>query len=350
MEEKQFKILFRKPLPLPLRLGFQTLLLLVFLPGLLSQGSVRAAQLGGASTGMKMRVAVVGVSDMGFAVQPGLMPGFAAPDMSLSPSTELANGLTEMLTTELLKTGRFIVLERAALQQVTMEQDFGASERVNRDTTAARGLLTGAQALITAKVTEFSFAPSRIGGGFTIAGFNIKAGRATARVELHIRMIDVVTGEVMISERVKGSSSATDVSSEGSGAASSFNVASQANRPFGRASRKAIERGVAALSEKLNHLAWSSRIADVRGNDIYLNAGADLGVQVGMEFEVSEPQEAVIDPDTGRVLGAPERKIGTIRIVAVEGKYSIARATAGEMIKRNQVARSNPLVAKQIFE
>ena len=39
--------------------------------------------------------------------------------------------MTEMLTTALTKSERFVVLERAALDKVTAEQDLGASGRVN---------------------------------------------------------------------------------------------------------------------------------------------------------------------------------------------------------------------------
>jgi curli biogenesis system outer membrane secretion channel CsgG len=331
------------------RKRLSALLLAISLFGLLPRYSVLASP-GEEPTAPKMRVAVLDLSGSLMRLQTGFVPNFSNGEVVSSQPSDFARGLTEMLTTELVKTGKFVVLERAALQQLTAEQDFAATERVSPETAPARNLITGAQALITGDITEVAPDNSKIGAGFNIAGFNTKIGRTTAKVVLNIRMIDAVTGEVIFSERVKGTSSKTGLSSDAAKQDQALSFEAQSNKPLGRASRKAIELAVAALVSRMDSIPWQGRVVEVRGNDVYINAGAEQGIRVGMGFEVYERQQALIDPDSGRMLGAPERRIGAINIVTVEGKYSIARSTAGESMKRGHVVRPGQHLAKRISE
>jgi len=96
-----------------------------------------------------MRIAVMDLSGSALKLQTTYQPTSTTSSISIPPPAEFGRGLTEMLTTALTTTGRFIVLERAAIDKVTSEQDFGASGRVNPETAAGRGKIIGAQSLIT---------------------------------------------------------------------------------------------------------------------------------------------------------------------------------------------------------
>jgi predicted ATPase len=54
-------------------------------------------------------------------------------------SPSIGDGMADMLTTALVNSGRYIVLERESLDTVLSEQDLGASGRVREDTAAAIG-------------------------------------------------------------------------------------------------------------------------------------------------------------------------------------------------------------------
>jgi hypothetical protein len=58
-----------------------------------------------------------------------------------------------------------------------------------------------------------------------------------------------------------------------------------------------------------------------------------------MEFDVYAQQQALVDPETGKTLGTPDRKVGSIRVVEVEEKYSVAEAIDGTGFKRNHLVR-----------
>ena len=65
-----------------------------------------------------------------------------------------------MLTAALVKSERFVVLERVTMDKVTAEQDLSAGPRANAATAAQPGKILGAQAIITGDITEFSYSTS----------------------------------------------------------------------------------------------------------------------------------------------------------------------------------------------
>jgi hypothetical protein len=59
----------------------------------------------------------------------------------------------------------------------------------------------------------------------------------------------------------------------------------------------------------------------------------------GMALEVFDPQPTLIDPETGRNLGSPEKLIGEVVIDKVEAQFSTAAVVSGSGFKRNQILR-----------
>ncbi len=72
---------------------------------------------------------------------------------------------------------------------------------------------------------------------------------------------------------------------------------------------------------------------------LYFNAGSALGIQPGLEFDVYRPQQALVDPETGQSLGAPDVKIGSATVQSVQEKYSVAKVTSGDQMKRGDIVR-----------
>ena len=124
-------------------------------------------------------------------------------------SPSIGDGMADMLTTALVNSGRYIVLERESLDTVLTEQDLGASGRVRSDTAAAIGEIEGAELLIVAAVTEFdgnsggtsgSLGGSRIGRAFgALAG-----GQRSAHMAIDLRVVDATTSRVLAATSVEG--------------------------------------------------------------------------------------------------------------------------------------------------
>jgi hypothetical protein len=84
---------------------------------------------------------------------------------------------------------------------------------------------------------------------------------------------------------------------------------------------------------------WSAKIVEVRDDVVYLNAGADGGVSPGQVLEVYDVQPPLIDPDTGRNLGAPDKLLGEIQVETVLPGFSTAKVVSGTGFARNNVVR-----------
>lgn len=292
------------------------------------------------STGPRMRIAVMNFSGSAFKEYVKEERDSRTTTVALPPPAEFALGLTEMLTTALVETGRFIVVERAAIDKVTGEQDLSASGRVNKETAAATGRIIGAQTLITGDITEFSYNQTSVGGTFKPLKFiKAKTDKVTATVALDLRLIDAETGEVIFSHRSEGKSSMTGASAELTRGDQEFSVSGYKNTPLGQASREAIEGAVAAIISQMKAVPWAARVIDVRDQLIYINAGTEQGIRPGMEFDVYHQQPPLVDPDTGKTLGTPDRKIGAIRITSAEDKYSVAEAISGNGFARSHLVR-----------
>ena len=139
-------------------------------------------------TGPKKRVAVSQFSAKGdFVAQYG---GY-----------DIGGGLAAQLMTELVKTGRFVVVERTDLSSVLREQKLGATKLTNSETAAKLGQLTGAQLLVRGAVTEFSPRSEgggiNLGGGFGTLGGLLGVSSETAHVGIDLRLIDTTTGEIV---------------------------------------------------------------------------------------------------------------------------------------------------------
>jgi curli biogenesis system outer membrane secretion channel CsgG len=126
----------------------------------------------------------------------------------------IGNGLTDILSTELGNTGKFNILDREHIDELTKEIDFGSSGYGDKNTFAQKGNLLGVQYLLMGEVSTFNYTEQRgaprnkvnLLGPNTIVVDYLK--QADVRVDFHL--IDVTTGEHVIDEA--GNGHATDKS------------------------------------------------------------------------------------------------------------------------------------------
>lgn len=110
-------------------------------------------------------------------------------------------GMTDMLTSALFRTGRFIVLERENLDVVLQEQRLSSVGVVNEKTAVPAGMLEGAEFLVIGAITEFE--PDARGVKTPLGGAK------QSHVALDMRIVDSTSGRVVSSVTVEGQ--ATDV-------------------------------------------------------------------------------------------------------------------------------------------
>jgi curli biogenesis system outer membrane secretion channel CsgG len=132
----------------------------------------------------------------------------------------IGEGMATMVTTALVNSDRFIVLERDLIDEVIREQDLAAGGRVRAGTGAPLGEIEGAELLLTGAVTEFE--PEKFGLGGGIIGMStlitsavlheknphIPIAAATyieSHIALDVHLIDTATSGILAAVSVEGS-------------------------------------------------------------------------------------------------------------------------------------------------
>ncbi|MFH1406959.1 MAG: CsgG/HfaB family protein [Candidatus Omnitrophota bacterium] len=128
-----------------------------------------------------------------------------------SAQWDIGTGLGEMLIDALVASGKFNVVERLNIADITFEQDLMTQGRVSRKTGAKTGKLTGAQYIVRGALTEFDYTESAGGMGLNIKGFNFGLNQARAHIAGIIRIYDATTGEIYASQRFSRTVPATGI-------------------------------------------------------------------------------------------------------------------------------------------
>src|SRR6056297_449745 len=168
-------------------------------------------------------------------------------------SPSIGDGMADMLTTALVNSGRYIVLERQALDDVLGEQDLGASGRVREETAAAIGEIEGAELLVVAAVTEFDGnsggTSGSLGGGNLgrVVGA-IAGGSRSAHMAIDLRVVDARTSRIMAATSVEGEAKDFDIGGALGGWSGSVGLggalSTWENTPREKALRAVIEASV----------------------------------------------------------------------------------------------------------
>jgi len=240
----------------------------------------------------------------------------------------LGSGMAEMLTTSLVNSGRFIVVERKDITDVLKEQDFGASGRTTEVGAAKIGKILNSQILVRGAVTEFSASSSGGDTGISYGGISLGMSSSKAHVAVNIRLYDSTTGEVLDSLRCEGNATASGASVGYSGVVD-FGGSGFSKTPLGKATQESINKAVYFIVTKMNDVPWQGKIASVKDDVVIINAGKTSNVNIGDEFTAYKKGEEITDPDTGATLGCELKKTGRIQVTSVEEKFSKAQATAG---------------------
>ena len=123
---------------------------------------------------------------------PGPRKRVAVLPFELRPSVanyEVGYGLTEMVTTALVNTGKFVVLERTRLDDVLQEQNLALDGRVAPSSQVEAARVLGAQLLLTGSITEFTQNASRTGISIPLGPIAGGLSTSKGKIAIDIRLI-----------------------------------------------------------------------------------------------------------------------------------------------------------------
>jgi curli biogenesis system outer membrane secretion channel CsgG len=237
--------------------------------------------------------------------------------------SRLGFAAADEVTTQLVKSGEFTVIERSQIETLISEQKLGQSGLVDAATAARIGRLLGAQAVITGSITQFSLDRKQAGMGVLSASYT------EAESIVDVRMISVNTGEILVAAKGSGKKRF------GGAAFKNMNferdmdagTAQQALRP---AITQAVDK-VRAQKVPLAGLAAAEpmgKVVGMRGGDYYIDRGANTGIKAGQRFEVVRVTDRITDA-SGKVLDEVTETVGTLEVSRVLSQSAICKLVKG---------------------
>jgi curli biogenesis system outer membrane secretion channel CsgG len=222
----------------------------------------------------------------------------------------LGKQASDMLSTRLVASQKFLVFERPDIDKVVAEQSISRT-----------GGLVGVDALVIGSVTEFG--RSTTGK----SGFLSATKVQTAHAKVEIRLVDVRTGYVFFT--ASGAGDATTESGEIAGFGSKADYDASLND---RAIGAAISDVQSALVSKLDERPWRTSILKVDGRQLFLSGGARQGLKTGDILPVLQQGDKVKSEQTGFDITLPARRVGQVRILSFFGDNETNEGSVAEIV------------------
>jgi len=208
---------------------------------------------------------------------------------------------SDMLTSRLIKSNKFLVFERPDLNKIKNEQQITGEAN-----------LIGVNTLIVGSITEFG---RSIGGK---SGFLSSTKVQVARAKVDIRLVDVHTGHAFYSAVGAGEANTESGEIAGYGSHADYD-ATLNDRAIAAAISDVIDRLVSTLEDR----PWRTDIIEVQGQNIFISGGMRQGLKEGDMLQVMEAGQKVKSKQSGFDITLPPNKIATIRVVSLFGDSEV---------------------------
>lgn len=217
----------------------------------------------------------------------------------------------DILSNKLMETEKFILLERADLDKIQKELGIGD----------AAPLKNMADYLIVGSISEFGRKESGDVGIFS------RTKKQVAYAKVHIRLVDVYSGEIIYSEEGVGEAFSESGTVFGVGARTGYD--SSIND---KAIDTAITNVASNLIENLMNKPWRSYILGVEQNMFIMGGGASQGIKNGDVFNVVAEGNKVKNPQTNTMITLPGKTIASLRVMQTSGSTPVDEVSFCELV------------------
>lgn len=274
-------------------------------------------------------------------------------------NVDIGKGIRALLTTRVQQAGKVRVVERAKVDTVMREQDFGASNRVKKGTNARVGQILGADVYLMGDIVAFGrddrkkgVALGTLGFRGPIGGLRIGGSEDKAIIVINYRIVDAETSEVIDSGEARGESSRKSkgiggffgTSGRVAGGGVDMTSSNFAETIIGEATMDACNKLADILAERASNLPTrqvdiEARVADITGANMTIAAGSNDGVQAGDRFDVFKILNEIRDPVTKEVLDLNVEKTGTLVIATVRERIAVGQYAGAPVTTANGLVR-----------
>ena len=216
--------------------------------------------------------------------------------------------IADMLTTELVRSGRVVLVEREKIDKILDEQRFRLTGAVDDASKAAEvGKLLGADAVVFGAVTSATQQTSD----------HFAYDLTRTEVRLDARAVDTTAGRLVFSEAGEGASEAKIIRSADGTLISGL-------RDTHEEFRKAAVNATAPLALRIGTLFPPlGFVVGNNGGELVTDLGAESGISVGDELVVFRIGDKLVHPVTHQWLGYQKRLLDVLVVRAVEKQRSI---------------------------
>ena len=242
---------------------------------------------------------------------------------SVAEKRNIASKLQTIMSTELSKSGRFILLERPDIDKVMQEINF--SNTLGEGKVAQMQKLLDADYIVTGAVTKYT---NNTQGE---KGFLSTAKEQKTEITLDFRLVNVINGIVSNAQSGEGTSTKKVGTTLGMGTTSAYDDTVEED-----ALRAAAISAVEKIIQEVDKTPWSAK-AQLSGKDLYINSGAKSNLPVGTKFEVYKQGKAIIFD--GIVAGYEEEYLGTAKSIRFMGEDASVCEYDGKTFSGNAIVR-----------
>ena len=162
-----------------------------------------------------------------------------------------------------------------------------------------------------------------------------KTKTRVARVQVDYGLIDVATGKTLLVESGMGEYRKKTGGILGFGSKSTADTSLRDG-----ALRDALTKVMNKMIAKLNAQEFVSRVLAVEDRIVYIRAGVKSRLDRGTVFLVYRPGRKLVDPETGRVIGRRQKRIGELVLVEHQSdRISITEIKSGADIMIGDVIK-----------
>jgi TolB-like protein len=248
---------------------------------------------------------------------------------SYTNSTIAATAREDFLK-ELAKDEDLIILDWKAAGVTDLDK-FQEGNTYKLEDIAKRVRAAGVHAIIVGTIKDLRTGKS----GDSVGLF--RRVKAQVKGEVEMQVISARSGKVMASDNKDANSTETFTRV----AERSFSDSDILDSPEAvqLVIDKAFEKTIPVLVDSLKKFSWEGRVALVKQEKVYLNAGRLSGLQIGDVLRIVEGMEEVFDPETSHSLGTIKGRMkGTVEVVSYFGNDgAVTLIHSGSGFKENDL-------------
>lgn len=229
-------------------------------------------------------------------------------------SARMSKQATDILSTKLAITNRFILIERQDTLALSNELRISNMDKMQ----------IPADYFIIGSITDF--------GRNTTGNVGLidRTKKQSAYAKVNLRIVETRTGLVIYGEEGIGEASSETGTVLGMGSQASFD-----ETLTDKAIEAAINSVINNLIYRLSEEPWRSYVLSLEGANLYISGGALQGIKPGDVFKVYQRGKLVDNPQSGIPIELPPTQIGSIRVIQTIPGTELSELSLCEIVSGN---------------